>query len=167
MARRDFAESRIRLTKAMYSIRLKRGNFLNSVDFFMLRVVQTVVLVALVAMPRGICFCHYFDAPPPQNEQCCEGAEDTPTSPHAKSTHVPVHHHDGPDDECPCCKLRHLLAAEQSPLYLERDAGVSFDAIAVIGQPLDSLVSVGWQQQLAHLRVFDRSVPLIPCALRI
>jgi hypothetical protein len=140
----------------------------------MLRVLLTPVLIGIVALPHGICFCHFLDAAARRNdsncekqipgESCCETEQPaTPT----KSTTPPTDHPDEDDADCPCCKLRPVLACSPAPASAERDGSVNLVTLLAIHESAESAGNILGQIHSTHFRAYDGPGPLILCALRI
>jgi cell division septation protein DedD len=140
----------------------------------MLRVLLTPVLIGIVALPHGICFCHFLDAAARHNdvncekqlpgESCCETEQPaTPT----KSTTPPADNTDDDDANCPCCKLRPVLACGPAPASAERDGAVSLVLLLVAHASAESALNIVGQNQSNCFRTHHGPGPLILCALRI
>ena len=125
----------------------------------MFRTCVTAVLMLLVGLPNGICFCHYVQASPVDVEpSCCHAEEDV-----APSEPAPPGD-DGNDDDC-SCKLRQVLSADVSPVEAPRDPS----HVAIVnGAAFDSALSLHtFDRSLHSARTLDTPIPLILCALRI
>lgn len=126
---------------------------------FMLRVWLTSVLMSLIALPHGICFCHYLEASPPPNEPvCCDLQEPAPTPPQ-----------DLPDDDetnCPCCN-RQIPTSSPDPVSAQRDGSANLDTILAMNGFAQIPAPVLDFERSTHFRLFDGPVALILCALRI
>jgi hypothetical protein len=140
----------------------------------MLRVLLTPVLIGIVALPHGICFCHFLDAATRHNdsycekqipgESCCETEQPaTPT----KSTTPPADNPDDEDADCPCCKLRPVLACSPAPASAERDGSVNLVTLLAAQESAESALNILGQDQSICIRAYDGLGPLILCALRI
>lgn len=123
----------------------------------MLRVLLTSVLMALVTLPQGICFCRYLETVPPHREStcCCELPEPAESTPNE----LPDEH----DPDC-ACTLREVLANGPVPVSAEAFDFVVFHSLADFLATDASLPNV---KQSTHFKSLDRPIPLILCALRI
>ncbi|MBI3823993.1 MAG: hypothetical protein HY289_15100 [Planctomycetes bacterium] len=112
----------------------------------MLRALLTIVLTSLVALPQGVCFCHYVEAAP-----ACHGDSSQPSDDHD-------------DADCPC-KLREVLAIGPAP------AGIEVDGASVLDVPVPdarAVAAAACDRDSSPLcRSADCPFVLIPCALRI
>jgi hypothetical protein len=140
----------------------------------MLRVLLTAVLMGIVALPHGICFCHFLDAAarpndskceiPLPGESCCE--TERPATP-TRSTTPPADNPNDDDDDCPCCKLRPVLACSPVPASAERDGSVNLVTLLAAQASAELALNILGQNQSICIRAYDGPGPLILCALRI
>jgi hypothetical protein len=121
----------------------------------MFRALLTSMLMAIMAMPQGICFCHFVQAAPIQEARCCHETPDVPAAPVDEQ------------DEHDCdCTLRESLALEASSINSSRDLTPSLDALAQVYQVIHAdVASVAVSYSSA--RSSNDPIPLILCALRI
>ena len=140
----------------------------------MLRVLLTHVLIGIVALPQGICFCHFLDAAARHNasncekqlpgESCCETEQPvTPT----KSTTSPADNTNDDDANCPCCKLRPVLACGPAPATAEQDGAFNLVSLLVAHASAETALSIVGEHKSTCFRTHDGPGPLILCALRI
>jgi hypothetical protein len=124
----------------------------------MLRVLLTSVLMALLWLPPGFCFCRYLEAAQPQHEStcCCEPQEEPSES-------TPGELPDEHEADC-ACKLREVLASGSASIPTEP---IGFAWLHVLADFPSSDANLPSIKQLTHFRSLDRPVPLILCALRI
>ncbi len=110
----------------------------------MFRVILGVVLMLLVSLPNGMCFCHAFD-----------------------DVHADVDPHELPDDEhdCPCCELKPALACDVSQVTLERD-GKSEPTLVRMPLIQTSVFAMQGSHYSSRLRS-SIPLPLLHCALSI
>lgn len=125
----------------------------------MFRALVTTLLMMLISLPHGVCFCHYLPAPAP----AANFPEEDQPSPSPDSR--PSHEDDDHDRDCPCCKLRPVLTNGVTPFVVHRDD--DFTSL-LMPEPIylraaDALSPT----QLRHFRHVDEPIPLILCALRI
>ena len=139
----------------------------------MYRVLLTTVLMTIVALQHGICFCHYVDLVVSQtesaceevtsyNDVCCDSQQATPPT---KST--PTQNHEDEDSDCPCCKLRQSLAFTPVPVYAENDGGMNFVAYLATHDVAAIAANTSFLNRSAQFSTLHEPVPLILCALRI
>jgi hypothetical protein len=133
----------------------------------MFRGFLTVVLVALLAMPQGVCLCPSALAGTPEvepaSESCCAQSKSEPVPPTSKPE-------DDPDDherDCPC-KLRQVLASDAaSSIGSVRDDQTGFLVFAGANLAIVSFADIPVDLQLQLFKSLDSPIPLILCALRI
>jgi hypothetical protein len=141
----------------------------------MFRVLLTTLLMTIVALQHGICFCHYVDAfvsqdeaacaeVIPCNEVCCDSQQPTPPT---KSTTLPTQNHEDEDSDCPCCKLRQSLAYTPVPLPTEQEGGIPFVTVLSTHEIAEASANFSCANGSAQFSTLDGPVPLILCALRI
>src|SRR5271165_7195870 len=87
----------------------------------MFRALLSILLMALLALPHGMCFCHYFEAP--AESQPADFSLDEQARP--ASQPLDDHEH----DDCPCCKLRHV-ACVSSPVAVTDDGAPCLFSLA-------------------------------------
>ena len=122
----------------------------------MLRVLLAMMLMAMLAMPHGICLCHHFQASSAQDAYCHNEIE-PPTNPA-----------DQPDDhDCDCgCELREELACGSTAGKAERDDAANFDWAGRLCFSGDTAASIAMPSFLSFQSP-NGPVALILCALRI
>ena len=111
----------------------------------MFRVLLSTVLMGIISLPQGMCLCHFF----------------APNSAHASGDT------DDHDEDCPCCKLRHVLssaAASFSLVHNEKSSCISLDRVNDAHEQFETIHS---KHHLHLFRPLDQDLPLILCALRI
>ncbi len=125
----------------------------------MLRLVLTSVLMVLASLPHGVCFCHFFDSEPAQEETvCCEAIATTAT----RQTDEP-----GEDDADCACKLREVPALSPTPAASDLDAH-TFEAILEnTGTAFARTSPAYYQSRSGLLEATSEYVPLTLRALLI
>ena len=121
----------------------------------MFRALLSLVLVPILALPHGMCFCHYVEAAPfhvEPNGDTCEAPATPAESP------------DDHDADCPC-KLREVAADNTATIEVTRNLDLVQLACDVPAAPPSADV-VG-QSGTHHFKADHESRALIPCALRI
>jgi len=122
----------------------------------MLRVFLASILMAIVALPQGMCVCHFLHAGPPQSEHCCNEEHPSPGTPT-----------DDSDEHEDCdCTLREVLAWSSSNVYPERDGTPTFDYF-VSPRSTSASISIALFSPTNGANSSDGPIPLILCALRI
>ena len=123
----------------------------------MLRLPLTAVLVLLVALPQGICFCDFLHSNPVQTESCCE----------PQSCQAPVQPSDDADDhdrDC-SCKLREVLGVSPAPIQPGLD-DAPFSIPAAAGA-MELTAKTHVLSRSSSFMPFDGPMPLTLRALRI
>jgi hypothetical protein len=114
--------------------------------------------MAIIALPQGICVCHFLHASPAQEIHCCEH---TPTN--AKQAPAPTDSEDHGD--C-CCKQREVLASNASSVSSQPDNVPSLDHVVSADLTSDANSTTSFVLSHASKSAAD-SIPQILCALRI
>jgi hypothetical protein len=121
----------------------------------MFRALLTSMLMAIMAMPQGICFCHFVQAAPIEEVNCCHETPGVPAAPM-----------DDSDDHACDCTLRESLALEASSANPSRDLAPSLDALAQV-YPITHADVASIATTYSAARSSNDPIPLILCALRI
>ncbi len=125
----------------------------------MLRLPLTAVLIGIMALPHGICFCHYVEAAPPCLEPvCCESHETTQIPP----ADAPEDH----DQDCLCCK-RQVPTTSPAPVDAKRDGSFNFATFLAVNDTLTVKANAFSLDCSTPFRLLVEPIPLILCALRI
>lgn len=103
----------MRLTNLHRGIKLRPDDRIVTWGYLMIRVPVTALLMVLVALPHGVCFCHFVSAETPHEEQhCCQSAACLPAAPADEPCH---------DDADCSCKLRDVAAVNPGFSTPDRD----------------------------------------------
>lgn len=124
----------------------------------MFRAFLTCTLMAIFALPQGICVCHYLHATPFDEPHDCAEPHSTSGGEHSDE---PADDHDDCD-----CKLRDDLTYGAVGIHLKRDKIPSFDGVADSTSAISTTATACFYPFHAHHNS-DHSIPLILCALRI
>jgi hypothetical protein len=120
----------------------------------MFRTFLSLVLVPILALPHGMCFCHYIEAAPlPQDPSCTHELPATP--PESPDDH---------DADCPC-KLREVSTLHAGSIEVVRDLDLVLSVCDAESMP--STPDVTSHPETSHPRANHEPVALILCALRI
>jgi hypothetical protein len=121
----------------------------------MVRAVLSLVLMPMLALPHGVCFCQFVEAGPTRSEpvRCeCETPDAPPENP------------DDDDGDC-SCKLREVAVRSTAPF--EHINGDDLALYAVDGLISVQSTDISGADHIPPFRACPESLPLILCALRI
>ena len=122
----------------------------------MFRAFVASILMLLVALPHGVCFCDFVHASSHENETACDAGDCTDPAP-------PPDEPDDHDDDC-ACKLRDVMALPQERTHIDQDS-IPMEAVSLSGFSATSTIAFSLRRTLE--KSLDQPAAPILCALRI